>query len=63
MERMVTILRDDLTITNEYKYKFKVSSANLDELLKDQRDIRDTRRLGFEHGESCSTPNQDNTSG
>lgn len=35
----------DMTISNEYKDKFKVSSAKLDELLKDQRDNGDTRGL------------------
>lgn len=56
---MVIILRDDLTIANEYKDKYKVSYAKLDELLKDRRDTGDTSGLGFEHGESFGTANED----
>lgn len=57
---MVTILRSDLDVANEYKEKFRVSSVRLDELLKDQRDIGDTRGPGFEHGESSSIANKGN---
>lgn len=56
------VLRDDLTTANEYKDKFKVSSTNLDELMKNQRSKDDTRGLGYEQGESSSTTNQDQSS-
>lgn len=43
---MMSILGSDLDAANEYKEKFRVSFARLDELLKDQRDTKDTRGLG-----------------
>lgn len=62
LERMMIVLRSNLDFANEYKDKFKASSAKLDKLLKNQRDNGDTRGLGFEHGESSGTANRDDTS-
>lgn len=63
MKRLIMVLRGDLDTTNKYKDKFKAISAELDELLKDQRCKRDTRSLGFEHGESSGTPNENEATG
>lgn len=61
LERQVTTLRDDLTTASEYKEKFRISVAQLDDLLKRQRQIDDSRGIGFEQGESSSTANEDQT--
>ncbi|XP_059076676.1 uncharacterized protein LOC131875952 [Cryptomeria japonica] len=60
---MMTVLRSDLDAANEYKDKLKAKSTKLDKLLKNQRDSGNTKGLGFEHGESSGTINQDDTSG
>lgn len=63
LEREIIIMRDDLATTNEYRDKFKASSARLDELLKSQRDDNDRRGLGYEVGQSFGTTQQDESSG
>lgn len=59
LERQMIILRDNLTIANEYKDKFKVSLAQLNELLESQRQNKDSRGLGFEQCQSFGIANED----
>lgn len=59
IERQKIILREDLTGASEYKEKFNISSARLDELLKRQRQIGDSSKLGFEQGQSSYNANED----
>lgn len=59
LQRQIIILREHLTTMSEYKEKFKISSAQLDELLKRQRQIGDSSGLGFEKGQSSDIANED----
>lgn len=51
LERHIIIRRDELTTANEYKEKFKASSAKLDEILQSQKNKGDMGGLGFKKGE------------
>lgn len=55
IERQIVTLGNKLATANEFKQKFKISSAKLDEIIQIQKDTNDKRGLGYEKGESSGS--------
>jgi predicted nuclease with TOPRIM domain len=51
LENNIFILRDEITIANEYKEKFKISSSKIYEILGNYKDVGDKKGLRFDKGE------------
>jgi len=55
LEDQIVSLKRDLQTTNEYKEKFKISSAQLEVLLESQKKVDDKCGLRYEKGESSGS--------
>jgi len=55
LEDQIDTLKKDLQIENGYKEKFKISSTQIEVLLKSQKRVDDKSGLGYEKGESSGS--------
>jgi len=62
LENQIVTLKRDLQIANEYKEKFKISSAQLEVLLQIQKRVDDKQGLGYEIGESSGSDQKNSRS-